>query len=396
MAESVKSAVESIVQEMVALRRELHAHPQLAYQETYASRRVQEQLAAAGVEFAAPVATTGVVGWILPSDPAAAARPAVALRADMDALAMTEETGLPYASGHPGCMHACGHDGHTAMLVGAARVLAQRREALPQPVKLLFQPAEEDGGGARGLIDAGCMDERLGGCAVGSAFALHGFPGLKLGEVAVRTGPAHAGVETFDIHIEGRGGHAASPHQTRDPILTACHVVTALQSVVSRSVNPVEPSVLSICTFQAGAAHNVIPPRVLLKGTIRSFCDDVAALAVERMKQIVAATSEAMGCTGRVQMVEHYPPVINDAGAAETARRAAAAMEAVTLGHTPLSMGGEDFAYFGQMVPACLIRLGLTPPDQESSPVLHDPRFDFNDAALPIGIELLCRLAMGG
>ncbi|MEX1090636.1 MAG: amidohydrolase [Phycisphaeraceae bacterium] len=395
----LQSLIEPELPALVAIRHDLHAHPQLAFKETYASGVVQRELRAMGIPLVPQVAGTGVVGWIVPEDEAAARQPAVALRADMDALPITEETGLPYAScgeDYRGRMHACGHDGHTTILLGAARVLNKLRSRLPRPVKLIFQPAEEVGGGAQRMIEAGVLDERLGGCAVGRIFGLHGWPGLPLGTIATRPGPMMASTDLFHIKVQGKGGHAAMPHLVRDPILAAAQIITALQSIVSREIPPSVPAVVSVAKFHAGSTENVIPDTAEFAGTIRALDDDTRQLLNRRVGEVAKAVGQAMRCAVTMELTEGYPPTHNDANLAAavltTGRQVLGDAAAQTLDR-PLTVA-EDFAYYGQSVPACFFFLGLRPPDQAAYPALHTPGFDFNDDAIPIAIRMMCALAL--
>ncbi|MFW5840816.1 MAG: M20 metallopeptidase family protein [Planctomycetota bacterium] len=392
MQDVLPARIADIRGRIIQFRHDLHAHPQIAFQESYAAGRVAEALAGEGIEHVTGVGRTGIVAWVLPTDPGAAERGAICLRADMDALPLEEETSLPYASQNPGCMHACGHDGHTAMLLGAAMVLNRLRDRLPRPVKFVFQPAEEEGGGAREVLAAGALGRQFGGVDTAAAFAIHGRP-LALGQVGLLAGPSQARVDTFEIIIEGRGGHGASPHRAIDPVYAGCQVVSALQSIVSRNLAPLKASVLSICSFQAGNACNVIPQRARLLGTLRTFEDPLAEQALERLGQIVGDLSGALGCVGSVRMLENYPPTVNDAGATQYARSVIEKIDSLAAVEIEPSMGGEDFAYFAQQVPACMMVLGLAEGDKHAE-MLHDPRFDFNDNALGLGIELFCRTVL--
>ena len=392
---TIQNRIESQQSHIVELRHDLHAHPQVAFEETYASELIQRELTDVGVPFQAGLATTGVVGWLLPTDPAAAKRKAIALRADIDALAMGEETDLPYASQNPGCMHACGHDGHTAILLGVARVLADMRDALPRPVKFFFQPAEEGGGGAKYLIADGALDADVGGCEVGAAFALHGFPIVPQGNVAVRSGEFMARVDAFRMTIDGHGAHAAAPHLSCDPILAAAQIVTALQSILGRNVNALDKAVLSITVLRAGTASNVIPATAEILGTIRSFKDNIAELVKRRVVEISTNLAKGLGCEADIDFFHNYPQTVND----ETATAFFHAVAADTLGadhvdEAPLCMGAEDFSYYSQRVPGCFARLGLGQPEPGKNPSLHNSTFDFNDDAIPVGMRIFCELAL--
>jgi len=397
-APELNAQLDQIRDDLVAIRHDLHAHPQLQFEETHAAAVVAEQLRGAGIEYQGGIATTGVVGWILPSDPAAAKRPAIGLRADMDALPITEQTGLPYASKHAGCMHACGHDGHTTMLIGAARLLAERRDALPQPVKLLFQPAEEGAGGARYMVEAGVLTDRVGPVAVERVFGLHGWPDLPVGAVSTRPGPFLAATDDLHITVRGPGGHAASPHLAPDTVLAAARLINDLQSVVSRSVRPTRPAVLSVTCIHGGSTHNIIPAEVRLTGTCRTTDEATRRLVRQRVREIAAGAAAAAGVEIDVRIDENYPVTSNDADAvAHLLRAAAAVFDADAILHAPEPvMCAEDFAYYGKKVSACFAFLGTCPPDVDEAPGLHTPRYDFNDAAIPYGVKLLTQLALAG
>ena len=383
--------------DIVAIRHDLHAHPQICYEETYASQLIQRELTTLDIPFTAPLAETGVVAWITPTDPAAAAKPAVALRADIDALPITEQNDLPYQSVYPGFMHACGHDGHTATLLGAARVLNALRDALPQPVKLIFQPAEEGGAGADRLIQAGTLTDTVGPHAVSHIFGLHNWPNLPIGQLATKPGPILAATDCFTITLTGPGGHAAFPHTTPDTILAAAQTVTALQSVVSRYISPTAPAVLSVTMCHGGDAENVIPDRVTLAGTIRTVDTLTRNTIIQRATETVQHTAATIGCEGVFELDPGYPPTLNDAPLTAHVTTLAADQlgqdNIVTL--TEPVMGGEDFAYYGQHVPASFVFLGSQEPGTEPA-ALHTPRFNFNDRILPDAIQLMCRVALSG
>ena len=392
----VQGLIDAVVDDVRAIRRDLHAHPQLGFEETYASETVQRQLDQASVPYEAGLAETGVVGWIMPEDDAAAKRTAVALRADMDALPITEQTGLPYASRFDGRMHACGHDGHTAILIGTARVLSQLRAALPRPVKLLFQPAEEGRAGARHMVEAGVLEARVGGVAVERIFGLHGWPQMALGEVHTRPGPMMAGSTSFAVEVTGPGGHGASPHLTSDTILAACDIVTTLQSVVARNVRATAPAVVTVGTINAGQAVNIIPEIARLTGTVRTLDGQVDALVRKRIARVVEHAAAAHGCKGGVTFRDGYPVVINDEAAVEyvlAVARQQAGEGNVLVMDNPV-MGAEDFAFYGRRVPAAFFYLGVRPPGRDSYPALHTPLYDFNDDALALGMTMMAQLAL--
>ena len=379
---------------LIDIRHDLHRHPELAYEETRTSEVVQRELAAAGVAFVGGLAGgTGVLAHIPGGDGSP-----LALRADMDALPIVEQTGLPYASETEGRMHACGHDGHTTILIGVARELAKASQAgtLGRPVTLVFQPAEEGGTGAKRMLDDGCLDGSIIGPAVERIFGLHGWPALPLGVLASRSGPILACADGFEIRITGRGGHAAMPHLCVDPIAAAAAVIQSAQHIVSRRVDPIMGGVLSITRIEGGTTHNIIPESVYLQGTTR-FLDPEAGIALhEGFDKIVSGVAAAHGCTAEIDWHDGYPITYNAPEAYDywdTVTAEAFSREQVqTMGPV---MGGEDFSYYGEQIPACFFALGLCPAGEDSMPGLHHPSFDFNDEAIPLGIKAFLAIVNG-
>ncbi len=384
-----------VMPRLVAARHELHAHPQLAYHETYASDLIQKQLTEWGIPFERGLAETGVVAWLDP-DGAKSGEPALGLRADLDALPIHEESGVPYASTNPGCMHACGHDGHTAVLLGAARVLSRMRNRLPRPVKLLFQPAEEDGAGAQRMIDAGVLSDQVGGRMVSSMFGLHGTPFLPHGWYATKLGALLAGCSDFEINVHGQGGHAAMPHTARDPIVAAAQLVTAMQTIVARNTDPTQPAVVSVCSIHAGDATNVIPDSARLIGTMRAHSDETFVLLQSRIRELVEHTVRGFNCRADVKFTSPFPPVCNEAKttnfAVQVAEEVCGSKRIMHMDHA--WMASEDFAYYGRAVPSCFGFIGLIPPGKDSYHMLHTPQFDFTDAAIETGVRLMCGFAL--
>lgn len=395
MSDTLRELVRSDFPHLRELRRDLHRHPELGYEERRTSETVRRELAEAGVEFRAGLARgTGVVGY-LPPTTGARGRGAVALRADMDALPIEERTGAPWSSVTAGVMHACGHDGHTATLVGAARALARVRER-PSGVLFVFQPAEEGGAGGRAMCEDGALDGSAVGEPARVIFGLHGWPTLPLGVVSTRAGAFLAATDEFRVTVSGRGGHAAYPHAGSDCLLAACACVQALQIVVSRAVDPVEPAVVTVTKVHGGSARNVIPGEAVFEGTVRTLSEGARALCERRFREVVRETARAHGCEASVEWFPGYPALHNEAGAVgsfnEIATRALGAQRVVHA-ETP-TMGGEDFAFYAQRVPACFFKLGLAPEGAGERARLHQAEFDFNDDALPYGVELMCRLAL--
>ncbi|MEQ9096346.1 MAG: amidohydrolase [Phycisphaerales bacterium] len=395
---TIDQAIAADHERLVALRRDLHRNPELSNREHETAARIELELRELGLEVKTGLASngTGVIAYL----PATReTRQTVALRADIDALPIAEATGKPYASTNHGVMHACGHDGHTAILLGAARALA-RAGARPNNVLFVFQPAEEDGGGAEVMCQQGALRGADGGGLgepVTRIFGLHGWPRMPLGTVGTRPGPLMASTDDFDVRIVGKGGHAAMPHLARDPILAASAVVVALQSIASRAVNPNDAGVITVGQFEAGTANNIIPESARLVGTIRALNDETRSLLGERFRAVAESTAAAHGCTAEIDWQPGYPVTSNDPVCAEhvlSVARRVLGDECVEV-VPEASMGGEDFSYYGQAVPACFFLLGLAPPgaDVDALPLLHQPGFDFNDDALPIGVRMMCELA---
>lgn len=392
--ESLRALIREELPELVSIRRDLHRHPELGYQETRTGALVAAELSRLGIEHKRGMAKTGVLGH-LPAT-GESSRGAIALRADLDALPIHEASGKDYASGTPGIMHACGHDGHTTILLGAARVLSKVDR--PRPVTLVFQPAEEGGAGGDRMCQDGAL---LGGAGGGIGppvemiYGLHGWPQIELGTVATRPGPLLAATDDFVVTVRGTQCHAAYPHLGHDPIVAAAHVVAALQTIVSRSVSPVESCVVTVGEIRGGSANNVIPAEVRMTGTVRTLTPEVRQLAREAFFRVVEQTAAAHGCRAKIDWEDGYPVTHNDPGATE--RFFAIAREAIGAKHvhvTPTAtMGGEDFSYYGLHVPACFFFLGVRPPGG-TCPSLHQPDFDFNDDAIGLGVELMCRLAL--
>ncbi|MCC6676267.1 MAG: amidohydrolase [Phycisphaerales bacterium] len=393
----LKALIEAELPDLIRIRRDLHRHPELSFQEHRTSRFIQEELTRLGIAFKAGLGRgTGIVAHLPASDPADSTRPAVALRADMDALPIDERTGRPYASGTPGVMHACGHDGHTTILLGAARILSKVRR--PCPVTLIFQPAEENGGGGQVMCDEGVLlgDRGAGlGPAIGRIFGLHGWPQLPLGHVATRAGAIMAATDDFELTIRGTQTHGAYPHLGFDSILASAHIITALQSIAARNVGPLESIVVTVGQIEGGTANNIIPESVRMIGTIRTLNDQVKARARERFFAVVEQTAAALGCRAEIDWQPGYPVTSNDPALTDQffdiARQALGRASVFNLEQP--TMGGEDFAFYGKCIPSCFFFMGLKPAGASDYPSLHQPEFDFNDDALAIGIDLFCRVA---
>ncbi len=376
--------------DMTEWRRDFHAHPELALQEFRTSAIVAEKLKSFGVDdIITGLAGTGIVGVIRGNGPASHhGGPAIGLRADMDALPITERTGVAYASKTPGLMHACGHDGHTAMLLGAARYLAETRN-FDGTVYVIFQPAEEDQGGARLMVEQGLFTA----CPMDQVFGLHNWPASPVGEFGWRSGPIMAAVADIDITITGKGCHGAHPDDGIDPIVVAAQIISALQTVVARNIDPTDGGVVTIGAIHAGQANNVIPETVEMKGTARWFDPAVGDVLERRVRDLVTGISTSFGATAEITYERCYPATINDAEATMmtvAAARAVAGDARVEELSKP-SMGAEDFAFMLLEKQGSYIRLGAgRSPDE---PRLHHPRYDFNDDILPIGVAYWVALA---
>jgi len=383
MPDAIQNVIGSVLPEIVETRHHLHQNPELSHQEADTSAYVAERLRALDLDDV----QTGVGGYgIVASVKGAASGPTFAIRADMDALPIQEESDLPYRSCHPGVMHACGHDGHTATLLGTAATLARLRDQLHGTVRFLFQPAEETVGGARRMVEAGALE------GVEAVVALHGWPGMDVGRIGIKAGPMMASSDTFDITLQGRGAHAAMPHISIDPIVTGAQLVLALQTLASREISPVEPVVVTVAQFHAGTGHNIIGGTAMLQGTVRCLSDTLRASMPERLERLTAGICQAARAEYTFRYTEGTPVTVNDAGInaliGEVGAEALGAANVVTL-ESP-SMGAEDFGVMLQHTPGAMFRLGVG----AGSPPLHTPRYNFPDAALPVGIELFTRLAL--
>ena len=365
-------------------RRHLHRHPELAFQEEVTATFVAERLRAIGLTPQTGWAKTGVVASITGT---MGAGPTIALRADMDALPLEEANTFDHRSCHPGRMHACGHDGHTAMLLAAAEAIAAEPD-FAGTVVFLFQPAEEGGGGARVMVEEGVLDA----FAIDEIYALHNWPGLPVGTFAVHTGPVMAGTKSFDLTFRASGTHAAMPHLGADLIVAASQFVTYVQSAISRRIPPTEAAVFSVTQFHGGTAYNVLPDRVTLAGTVRAFSDATMLHIIETATHLATAIAASVGAETEWRWHDGYPPTVNDATAAENAARTAATVVGAerVLRDQPPSMGAEDFAYFLQKRPGAYLWIGNGPG--EGGCVLHNSRYDFNDAILPLGAAFWWRL----
>lgn len=373
--------------DLTAFRRDLHAHPELAFEEARTSQRVAEQLSGWGIEVHRGLAKTGVVG-VIPGRKASAR--AVGLRADMDCLPMHETRARPHKSQHEGRMHACGHDGHTTMLLGAARYLSETRR-FEGTAYVIFQPAEEHGGGGNVMVQEGLFQR----FPVDQIFALHNWPGLAAGRIAVRAGPILAATDEIRIEVRGMGGHAAMPHLSVDPVVAAAHIITALQTIASRNASPLDAIVVSVCSMETSqlGTFNVIPDAVKLVGTVRTFRPETQTLAEKRIREIATAIASGLGASAQLEYIRGYPATVNTPKEAEFAARVGERIfgrDNVVREFDP-TMGGEDFSYMLQARPGAYVLLGQG--GEASGCYLHNPNYDFNDDVIPLGAGYLAALA---
>jgi amidohydrolase len=385
-----RSPIESIKKfhhELTALRRDLHANPEMGFKELRTSGIVAGALEALGIEVHRGIGGTGVVGVVRGKKSDSGRM--IGLRADMDALPIVEENDVAHCSVNAGLMHACGHDGHTAILLGTAKYLAENRNFNGSAV-LIFQPAEEGLGGAKAMLDDGLFDK----FPCDAIYALHNWPALPAGVIGINPGPMMAASDRFEIKIEGRGGHGAHPYQTIDPIIVVAQIITALQTIVSRNVHPVESAVISLGHIQAGnaAAPSVIPSHATLIGTVRTFSDDVQKLVESRMRKLVATIADAFGAKAELNYQRSYPATINSADEANFLADVATELfgEQKVVRNLIPSMGSEDFSFMLQQRPGAYFRLGQG--GAEDGKLLHNPKFDFNDDVIPVGSAMFAAL----
>ena len=379
------NSIAALKEEMTGWRRDLHAHPEIAFEEVRTSDVVAQKLAEWGIEVHRGIAKTGLVGVLRGRRDNGRA---IGLRADMDALPMQEENDLPYRSTVDGKFHGCGHDGHTTMLLGAARYLAETRN-FEGTVNFIFQPGEEGAGGGRVMIEEGLFDR----FPCDEVYAMHNWPDLPAGSVGVAPGPMMAATASFDVHIAARGGHAAMPHMTVDPVVIAAHLITAFQSLVSRNADPIDSAVVSVTQVHAGTAYNVIPEDGFLCGTVRTFSPQMSAMVEQGMKRIAGGIGETFGAKLTVDYRPGYPATVNHERQsvilAEVAGRVVG-LPNVIRDPKPV-MGGEDFAYMLNERPGAYMFLGQAGGPSACS--VHNPRYDFNDEILPIGASVFATLA---
>lgn len=382
MLDALYADVDGLYDELRAIRHDLHQHPELGFEETRTQAKVRAWLEARG--YAPRVcAETGLVADLHPERHGKTTT--IALRADLDCLPMQERTPLPYRSVHEGRAHKCGHDGHTTILMGVADLLARHRDLVPGNVRLVFQPAEEGvrGGGARVMVKEGALE------GVSEIYGLHNWPAWPRGQVRVKAGPLMAHVNYFSVTLRGKGAHGSQPQVARDPIVAGAHLVSALQTVVSRGLGFEGGAVVSVCQFHAGEADNVLPGTARLAGTIRTFSDPVTERVLARLAEIASGVEPMFGVKAELEVVRGYPVLENDAGCAAAVARVAEGLvgsDGVTDLDLPMA-GGEDFAYFTQAIPGAYFFLGAGVPG-EDTPGCHHPDFDFEDRLIPLGMKM--------
>ena len=379
----ILSEAQSLFEYTRSLRRDFHAHPELGFHEVRTSGIVAQELNQLGLEFNSGIAGTGVLALLEGAKPG----PVILLRADMDALPILEETGAAYASQNPGVMHACGHDGHTAILLTVAKMLLAHRDELAGTVKFMFQPAEEGMGGAEKMIEGGVLENPK----VDRVLGLHIWNEQPVGWFGISNGPMMAGAEIFTIKVAGKGGHAASPHLGADPLLAAAQIISALQGIVARNVAPLQTAVVSVCTIHGGDTFNVIPPEVEMTGTIRTFEPEVRARVLQRFEETVHGVAEAMGCQATITLERLTPATVNQAETALRVQSIARQLfpDARIEPGNYLTMGSEDFAFLLEKVPGCFFFVGSANPEKGLDAGHHHPKFDFDEVVLPRAAALM-------
>ncbi|HEY9605429.1 MAG TPA: M20 family metallopeptidase [Allocoleopsis sp.] len=382
---SIRGDIRALQPQIVEWRRYLHQRPELGFQEQLTAQFIAQKLQEWGIEHQTGIAKTGIVATITSDRPG----PVLAIRADMDALPIQEENDIPYCSQHDGIMHACGHDGHTAIALGTAFYLAQHRERFAGTVKIIFQPAEEGPGGAKPMVEAGVLNNP----DVDAIIGLHLWNNLPLGTVGVRSGALMAAVESFHCKILGKGGHGAMPHQTVDSIVVSAQIVNALQTIVARNVDPIESAVVTVGKLHAGTALNVIADTACMSGTVRYFNPKFEGYFEQRIEQVIAGLCQSQGANYEFEYSRLYPPTINNPQMAELVRSIALDVVETPVGIVPecQTMGGEDMSFFLQEVPGCYFFLGSANPDKDLAYPHHHPRFNFDETVLEMGVEIFVR-----
>jgi len=379
----IKPEIKALSDKIISTRRDIHQHPELAFDEHRTAQLVADRLQSFGMDVQTGVGKTGVVGILKGNS----SGKTIALRADMDALPMQETSDIPYKSQNDGVMHACGHDGHTAMLLGAAEALSQKTDKLNGTVKFIFQPAEEGQGGARYMIEDGALN------GVDEVYGIHLWNYQEYGTVGVKSGPILAAADLFEITVHGKGGHGAAPQGTKDAVVIASHLVQTLQTIVSRNTNPIESTVVTIGQINGGYNFNIIADTVTMKGTARAYSEENRQLIKTRMAEIIKGTEQIFGCKIDFDYEDGYPPTVNHPIESEKLLNAARNIVGDGAGDPYLSMGGEDFSYFLQKVPGCFFFVGSAPKDREPLSVPHHcSHFDFDERALLVGSSVYLQL----
>lgn len=381
----IRVGIQALQPDLVEWRRQLHQRPELGFREQITATFIAQKLQEWGIEHQTGIAQTGIVAVIKGNRPG----PVLGIRADMDALPIQEENDVPYRSQHDGVMHACGHDGHVTIALGTARYLSQHRPDFAGTVKIIFQPAEEGPGGAKPMIEAGVLKNP----DVDAIIGLHLWNNLPLGTIGIRSGALMAAVELFNCTILGKGGHGAIPQQTIDSIVVAAQIVTMLQTIVARNVDPLESAVVTVGKLNAGTAHNVIAATAQMSGTVRYFSPQFDGFFKQRLEQIISGVCQSHGAAYSLEYYSLYPPVINDERMANLVRSVAETVIESPLGVVPecQTMGGEDMSFFLQAVPGCYFFLGSANADKDLAYPHHHPRFNFDETALGMGVEMFVR-----
>ncbi len=388
--DQLKSDIDELVPDLIATRRDLHQHPELAFEEVRTSNIVAQRLRKLGIQVQPGVARTGVVG-LLRGEAGRAGAKTIAIRADMDALPIYEMNDIDYRSTSDGKMHACGHDGHTSILLAVADILSKRRSELAGNVKFIFQPAEECIGGAKPMIDEGAMQ------GVDAIIGLHLASEYPVGRVGVRAGSVYASADKFVLTVKGKGGHAARPEMSVDPIVIAAYIITALQTLISRETSPFDPAVITVGRVEAGTAFNIIPQTAELHGTMRAFGKEQREKLLRRIGEVAGGVASAMGGSCDVQIIDGCPPCTNDPAVTEVVHKAATASvgeDRVDSGREVMTTASDDMAYFLDAVPGCYFIVGARNEEKGASYPHHHPRFNVDEDALPVGVEVLARAAM--
>jgi amidohydrolase len=388
--DALKAEIDERIPDLVAMRRDLHEHPELAFEEIRTSSVVAQRLKALGLEVQTNIAKTGVVG-LLRGNAGTPDAKTLAIRADMDALPIHELNEIDYRSTIDGKMHACGHDGHTAILLTVADILSKRRAELSGNVKFVFQPAEEVIGGAAPMITDGAMED------VDNIIGLHLISNYSLGRVGVRAGAVFASADTLEMIVHGKGGHAAMPHGTVDPIVIAAYITTTLQTLISRETSPFSPAVITIASIHAGSAFNIIPEQAVIKGTMRAFSNDQREYLLRRIQEVAQGVATAMGGSCTVNWFDGCPPCINDPAMTEVVHKAAVATvgtQAVDEAEDVMTTGSDDMACFLNVVPGCYFIVGAQNEEKGAKYPHHHPRFNIDEDALPIAVEVLTRATL--